>query len=329
MAEYKKNEKQNYLGMLRGEEPEWLQWYKIQEYVVMPGFMGAGHITPGGGIDIYGVEYVSEDSAGGGALPKPGVFILDDIRKWRDVIKNPVVSDSEWAAMAKEDLKGIDTSLKPRMANPNRGCFQMLMSFMGFTEGMCALAEEPEECMALFDYMSDFAVDAFKAMIKYYEIDGLNLMDDNAAAQYPFISVEMYRKLIKPFEMKLAVIAHENNLPIHIHDCGHCEQFIDDWIDLGITSWDPAQISNDLKGIKAKYGRGMVLNGCWDQQGRISLLTTPDAEFRDAIVEYIDTYAPGGAFGYVPFVLGRSDNPDVVRKNAIIQQVYDDYGRDW
>ena len=30
------------------------------------------------------------------------------------------------------------------------------MAFMGFTEGLCAMAEEPEEVYALFDYMCDF-----------------------------------------------------------------------------------------------------------------------------------------------------------------------------
>ncbi|MDR2360734.1 MAG: veratrol--corrinoid protein metyltransferase [Oscillospiraceae bacterium] len=327
--EYKKSEKQNFMDMLRGEQPEWLPWYKIQEYVVMPEFMCAGHITPGGGKDIYGVEYVTEDDAGGGALPKPGDFILADIRDWRDVIKNPAISESEWKSIAEADMKGVDVNAKPRLANPMRGCFQMLMSFMGFNEGMCALAEEPEECIALFDYITEFMADILKHMIMYYKLDGLSLMDDNASANYPFISLKMYRELLKPFEKRLCDIALDNGLPIHIHDCGHCEVFIDDWIEMGITSWDPAQISNNLPGIKEKYGRKLVLNGCWDQQGRVSLLTTSDEELRDALAEYIDAFAPGGAFGYVPFILGRRDDPVVMRKNKLFEDFYYDYARDW
>jgi hypothetical protein len=42
--------------MLRGEMPEFLPRYKIVEYTVMAGFMAEGHITPGGGKDIYGVN---------------------------------------------------------------------------------------------------------------------------------------------------------------------------------------------------------------------------------------------------------------------------------
>ncbi|MDR2531085.1 MAG: veratrol--corrinoid protein metyltransferase [Oscillospiraceae bacterium] len=326
MPVYKKTERENFVGMLRGEMPEFLPRYKIVEYTVMPSFMAEGHITPGGGTDIYGVKYVAEDSAGGGALPEPGKFILTDIRNWRDVIRNP--SGIDWQTNARKDLANADFS-KPRLANIHRGFFQSLMSFMGFTEGMCALAEEPEECAALFDYLCDFAEETLVNMIRYYKLDGVSFADDTAAAQYPFISLSMYRELIKPFEMRLANIARDNDMPIHVHNCGHCEQFIEDWFDLGISSWDPAQVSNDLLGIKKKYGRKLVLCGCWDQQGRISLLDTPDEELRDALAEYVDTYAPEGAFAYVPYVLGRRDDPRVIRKNKLFDDFYEDYAKPW
>jgi hypothetical protein len=325
---YKLTEKENYLRMLKGEMPEFLPRYKIVEYVVMPSFMAQGHITPGGGTDIYGVKYVAEDTAGGGALPEPGNFILDDITKWREVIKNPDTKSIDWESIARADLANADFT-KPRLANVHRGFFQSLMSFMGFTEGLCALAEEPEECKALFEYLGDFGLEVLKQMITHYKIDGVAFADDTAAAQYPFISLDMYRTLIKPIEMKFADVARENGIPIHVHNCGRCEQFIDDWLDMGISAWDPAQVANDLLGIKKKYGRKLVLCGCWDQQGRVSWLDTPDQELKDGIIEYVDTFAPGGAFAYVPFVLGPRDHPDVARKNKIIDDYYEDYAKDW
>ena len=36
------------------------------------------------------------------------------------------------------------------------GYFQNLMAFMGFTEGLLAMYEEPEEVYALFDYICSF-----------------------------------------------------------------------------------------------------------------------------------------------------------------------------
>jgi hypothetical protein len=38
------------------------------------------------------------------------------------------------------------------------GNFQNLMAFMGFENGLCAMYEEPEECLALFDFWQTFTV---------------------------------------------------------------------------------------------------------------------------------------------------------------------------
>ncbi len=51
----------------------------------------------------------------------------------------------------------------------------------------------------------------------------------------------MFRELIKPFFECRTVILPWKGLYIQVHDCGRCEDFIDDWLELGITAWDPLQ----------------------------------------------------------------------------------------
>ncbi|MCL1805890.1 MAG: veratrol--corrinoid protein metyltransferase, partial [Clostridiales bacterium] len=92
--------KENLLRVMNGEIPEWVPSYSyygplpgvdeeppnmsVMNSYLMGNRMG---LAPGQGFtDIWGVPYESVNAVGGFPLPKPGVFILDDIRKWRDVI---------------------------------------------------------------------------------------------------------------------------------------------------------------------------------------------------------------------------------------------------
>ena len=157
-------EKENLLMALRGEVPEWVPRNMYPSPGHPPASAGCGpsflnaRRTPPGGFDIWGVEFVTTKDTGGMAIPKPGRFILDDITKWRDVIKAPDISDIDWETMAKKDLARIDRNQTAVSAMVHVGYFQSLCNFMGFNEGLMAMIEEPEEVYELFEYMSSFWV---------------------------------------------------------------------------------------------------------------------------------------------------------------------------
>ncbi len=326
-------EKENYLMALRGEVPEWIP----RNLVASPGhapanaWVGPGILnekrTPEGGFDIWCVEYVTTRETGYMALPKPGQFILDDIRHWRDVIKAPDLSHVDWEAMAQKDLARIDRSQTAVSATIHVGYFQQLMNFMGFTEGLCAMIEEPDEVMELFEYMNKFYMEICSKYRDYYKPDVWSITDDTATATNPFISVEMYREMVKPFHAREASFAQDMGIPIDMHDCGRCEDFIEDWLDFGVCCWNPAQVVNDLQGIKKKYGNRLVLEGCWDTQGPVGWPNAPEELIRQQVQECIDTYAPGGGFVFWASTYGAPDDQDYLNKTRWITEEYDAYGR--
>ena len=207
--------------------------------------------------------------------------------------------------------------------------FQRLCDFMGFEEGLCAIAEEPEEVYALFEYLCDFYIDVLKKYIPSYRPEAICIPDDTATARGPFISRKTYQNLVLPFHRRIAELALENGVFIQKHDCGRCEDFIEDWIDMGVTAWDPAQPSNDLKGIKEKYGRRLIIAGGWDSQGPASFPETDERIFKDLLAEYVDTLAPNGGFIFAAYVAGQTGDPEVKRRNEMIRDFYQDYARDW
>ena len=148
-------EKENFMRLYKGEMPEWIPRYTLGPVRGLKGVKPAvgvigpslinPHRKPGGGKDIWGVEYITSREAAGGLLPKTWDFLLEDVTKWRDVIKAPNLDDVDWEMMCKKDMEasGIDRSQTALEMVASHGYFQELMAFMGFTEGLCALFDEP------------------------------------------------------------------------------------------------------------------------------------------------------------------------------------------
>ena len=333
-------EKENLLRVIRGQEPAWVprkgatpfpeadpEHHKPCCVRAMPQLFPP-RIGPGGGrMDIFGVEFEPTDSAFGQELPIPNKFILDDITKWRDVIKTPSLEGIDWEAVARRSVENVDRRESAVELGTHVGYFQTVMNFLGFTEGLCAMQEEAEEVYALCDYLATYYETIAKNLIHFMKPDLFCITDDTATARSPFFSVEMYRKLFKPFHVRLAQIALDADIPINMHNCGRCEDFIEDWLDFGVSFWNPAQTSNDLAGIKKKYGNSLVLHGCWDSSGPADWPGADEELVRQAVRDCIDAYAPGGGFCFWAASLYHK-NDEKARDHAFwVTDEYNKYGR--
>jgi hypothetical protein len=324
-------EKENYLMTLGGEIPDWIPRYSIVKLEGMddpatvmcaPSILNEFRVR-GYGRDIWGVEYVATKETGGAMLPKPGEFILKDIRKWRDVIKAPDITGIDWELMVKEQIarSGINRKKSALVFNMHAGYFQNLMAFMGFTEGLMAMYEEPEEVMALFDYMCDFYCTVAEHCMPYYQPDVFSLMDDTAAWGAPFISAGMYHELVFPYLNRQAKFGRDAGIPINMHNCGKSACFIEDWLAMGVTAWDPAQTCNDLDTIKATYGDRLTIVGGWDSAAA-GLLSTDvtDEEIYNSVAETVGRLAPGGRYVFCGSFLGAVDDQEMIRKNRVLDK---------
>ncbi|MCL1835706.1 MAG: veratrol--corrinoid protein metyltransferase [Oscillospiraceae bacterium] len=328
--------KENYLRLLSGEMPEWIpSFYGRGEggpphsMMVSPKILSYHRIPGERTIDCFGVPYVSTEEANGGKIPEPGYFILKDIKDWRDVIKAPDISDIDFEADAKAELEKIDRAQTAVSYDLNASTFQLLVSFMGFNEGLCAMFEEPDEVKALLQYCSDFVAKINEICLPLYRPDIVAILDDTATWRSPFISAEMYRDLIKPFHARQAKLGTDMGAYVTMHNCGRCEDFIEDWLDMGVSAWDPAQTSNDLVGIKKKYGRRLALCGCWDSQGRLNDPGATEAEIKQAVYDSIDKFAPGGGFMFGGGFMALPGDEVTAQKNKWVREAFDEYGKDY
>jgi hypothetical protein len=170
----------------------------------------------------------------------------------------------------------------------------------------------------------------FKQQIHYLKPDIFGLMDDDAAYRAPFFSLEMYRRIFKPFHKLHCDLALDAGCVIARHDCGKSEQFIDDWLEIGIRDWNPVQITNDCKGIKKKYLGKLALTGCWDTSKWMSRTVIDEKELKDDLAEYVDTFAPGGGFTFAAVGMPLPyETPVQKERREIATKFFYDYARDW
>ncbi|MCL1834773.1 MAG: veratrol--corrinoid protein metyltransferase [Oscillospiraceae bacterium] len=295
------SEKENFLRALSGEVPEYVPRYNIF-WGVRPSIF-VGERVNGVGKDMYGVEWTNEGSAFEAALPRNDVFLLDDIRHWRDVIKFPDFSGLDWDAMAKKDLKDTDPELPRGGGISAGGFFQSLMAFMGFTEGLVACFEEPEEVKALLNYLCDNYLSLADNYLKYYEPDYISFGDDIAHERNPFVSLEVFHDIFEPvWRRYIKFFKDRGYLAVH-HNCGHFEAFLDDVVDMGFNAWDPAQESNDLSAIKSKFGNRLMICGGFESRRFLPHIDVSEEEIRDAVKQLLDRLAPGGGYAFFGGVL--------------------------
>lgn len=328
-------EKQNYLMMLSGEVPEWVPQYTFgptpedkrpcATHMLEPPII-VQHRINGGGKDVWGVNYVATYETGNALIPEPNNFILKDIRKWRDVIKAPSLDGVDWETMVKKDIErsGIDRTQTALAMNLHMGYFQHLMAFMGFSEGLMAMFEEPDEVKELLNYICDFYIEVALQTIDYYKPDILTFMDDTAAWANPFISPEMYEEFLVPCHDRWAKIGRDRGLFMTMHNCGKCEGILDLLVKMGIHMWEPAQTCNDLKAVKAKYGNKLAIGGGWDARDNLLSPDVTDEEIYASVDKTFDMLAPGGGFAWCGGFLGPIDDQEIKRKNAVLHKYVDE-----
>ncbi|UYO62320.1 veratrol--corrinoid protein metyltransferase [Acetobacterium wieringae] len=296
-------QKENFLRVARGEMPEYVPvssyfgpnapLLTMADPCILGSFRG-----PGGGVDPWGVTFVTGEEINFAALPKPNDFILTDVTKWRDVIKAPDYTGFDWEAAARDDRKKYvqDPDQTAFVLSGFADLFQQFIGFMGFTEGLCAIYEEQEEVEELLDYMLEHSLYITKNLLHFYKPEGYYLLDDTASKLNPFISPKLFEEIFVPRYKKCLDLVRDENIPIFYHNCGRCEDLIPSMVDIGVNVWDPAQVENDLVGVKQKYGAKLAINGGFEFRMPSTWPVVDEEEVREAVRNTFDRLAPNGGF---------------------------------
>lgn len=130
-------------------------------------------------------------------------------------------------------------------------------------------------------------------------IDIVCELDDLGAQTGPLVSLEMYRKFIKPKQKELfSFIKSKADVKIFFHSCGSVQKFLPDFIEVGIDIINPVQFTAAhmaLRNLKRDFGKDLVFWGGGIDTQRI-LPYGSKQEITDEVKRNIDELAQGGGF---------------------------------
>jgi uroporphyrinogen decarboxylase len=177
------------------------------------------------------------------------------------------------------------------------GIVEGTSSFLGIENCWMNLGAEPTKMMAWFDRYADWMCGLVDNLVDA-GVDMMTLSDDWGSNRTMLFSPRMWRRMIKPYAMRIVQHARSRGLPVNLHSDGYLVDILDDIVEIGYASWHPVQESSgmDPRTIKEKLQGRLVIYGSLDV---VDGLLRYDGEALDEyIAQRFAIYAPGGGFIY-------------------------------
>jgi len=128
------------------------------------------------------------------------------------------------------------------------------------------------------------------------------MMGEDLGTQYtPMISLELYRKHIRPRHQRFVDLAKAYNLPVMIHTCGSSSWAYEDFIDMGINAVDtlqPEAKNMSPAYLKEHFGGRLAFHGCISTAGPVAFGSVEDVAA--SVKETLDIMMPGGGYCMSP-----------------------------
>lgn len=173
----------------------------------------------------------------------------------------------------------------------------------GMEDVLVNLVEENEAYLHFVDRMIavqlgwiERTLDAAKGMV-----DMLWIGEDLGTQIAPIISLDMYRRLIRPRHMKFIDLAKAYNLKVMIHSCGSSSAFFNDFIEMGIDAVDtlqPEAAHMSPEYLKAAFGGKLAFHGCISTAGPLAGGTV--TEVISDCRKKLEIMMPGGGYCFAP-----------------------------
>ncbi|HSC71758.1 MAG TPA: uroporphyrinogen decarboxylase family protein, partial [Candidatus Methylomirabilis sp.] len=151
----------------------------------------------------------------------------------------------------------------------------------GFEDWFADLIANPSFFQALMEKLADLWIEMAKDELHAVggNVDICFCGDDVAFQDGPMMSMDLYRKMIKPHHRRLfGYIKSRTPAKIVYHTCGSVAHLIPDLIEMGVDGLNPVQVSAkgmDSRKLKQEFGRDICFWGGIDTQ-RVLPFGKPD-----------------------------------------------------
>jgi hypothetical protein len=251
-----------------------------------------------------------------GAMLTPGTMLLDDITRWDIDLKWPDLSAWDFRSRAEDFMKNDYNPDRVLHYDIGRGCTERLISLVGgYTEGMLALAMEPDAVRAFLDRYADFVIALYDTLRTLYPFQMVTYHDDWGTERDTFFSERMMEDIV--FEPTKRIIDHvkASGAVFELHSCGNVTRFMPHMVALGADFLQLQRRAVDMPAMKAKYGDKVGF--CATIEDFAPGTGISPARRRELIRRTLHLYGEHGGLYAMPF------SPDPEELTALLTDVYE------
>jgi len=173
---------------------------------------------------------------------------------------------------------------------------EMLSRIIGSKNALLWMGLYPDEIGKFVDRINTFSLELTKAQIKAADgiLDGMVIWGDVAYKNDMLFSPDYWRKHFKPGVKAMIDVCHEHGLPVIYHGCGNVNKIFEDYIEIGVDSYNPleAKAGLDVIDLRRKYGHRIGFCGNMDV---IEWAHAPMDELKKVVLTKLNA-AKGGGF---------------------------------
>ena len=154
-------------------------------------------------------------------------------------------------------------------------------------------------------------------------LDFMWLGEDLGTQIAPMISLDMYRRVLRPMHQQFIDLAKAYHLPVMVHTCGSSSWVYEDFIEMGVNAVDtlqPEAANMSPAYLKEHFGGRLSFHGCISTAGPLAY-GTPEDVVRN-VTETLEIMMPGGGYHLAP-THQLQDNSPVENVIAMYQTAHD------
>ncbi len=196
---------------------------------------------------------------------------------------------------------------------------------MGMEDILVHLAMENEAALSFLDRRISMQLAVMERTLEKYRgrIDFMWLGEDLGTQRAPMISLDLYRRVLKPRHKKFVDLAKAYGIATIIHTCGSSSWVYEDFIEMGVTGVDtlqPEAHNMSPRYLKEHFGGRLAFRGCISTAGPLAFGTKDDIVA--AVKDTLAVMMPGGGYHFAP-THAIQDNTPTENVLAMYQAAHD------
>jgi hypothetical protein len=299
---------------LRSDDDEGLrEILGVDFHEIIPRYTGPplhGEI-PGKQIDIWGIRtrWVEHDT--GGYWDYCDFPLKDADQEAVDRWPMPSPDDFDYDGALAECDRKKDACLL--IGNPGGGDIINTTGMIRTMEqALLDLMTDEPAALRFIDRKNAVQLEVYRRMLEKARgrLDMMWLGEDLGTQRGPMVSLELFRKQIRPRHQKFVDLARSFGIPVMMHSCGSSSWAFEDFLSMGITVVDTLQPeAKDMAPalLKERFGSRLSFHGCISTAGNLATGTVQDV-VRE-VTHTLEVMKPGGGYALSPTHMLQDNSP--------------------